>query len=373
MKRADDLEPVLREFYASSGPRGEELSHPRDLELTAYLEGRLPAPARDRLEAHLAVCEPCRELVRISAEALPSAAEGDAGREAEEALAAAAGRRRRARAWAGARPLWRIAAVLAVALGGLLLLQARSGEHGAGLETLGVTAADLARRGPQEAAQIRRAAAGQWPGISRLDPFRPAARERALRTASTARAAIPLAPRWSAVRSPRPEFRWFQAAGAEATELLVVDQEERPVLHVELPGEGPHGGGRGHLPFPEDAAPLEPGGTYFWKLNSRRAGGWVASEYVPFYVLSREETQDLVASLAGEAPAPFLQAVALARSGLFWEASDALAGLSATVPGESLRPLLTSLLKGMHLPPEIVEGEVAGRLGGPEGASGGSR
>jgi hypothetical protein len=60
-------------------------------ELAAYLEARLSATERDRVEAHLAVCDPCREEAVTSFRTVRSEARTIRGRRATWMLSAAAG------------------------------------------------------------------------------------------------------------------------------------------------------------------------------------------------------------------------------------------------------------------------------------------
>ncbi|MGB8130997.1 MAG: YCF48-related protein [Candidatus Angelobacter sp.] len=60
-----ELPNLLRQRLAVTGP-GETQAHPDADTLTAYMEQSLPAAEGETVVAHLAVCEPCREVVALS-------------------------------------------------------------------------------------------------------------------------------------------------------------------------------------------------------------------------------------------------------------------------------------------------------------------
>ena len=60
-----ELPNLLRQRLAAT-KNGETQTHPDADTLTAYMEQSLPAAESKTVVAHLAVCEPCREVVALS-------------------------------------------------------------------------------------------------------------------------------------------------------------------------------------------------------------------------------------------------------------------------------------------------------------------
>ncbi len=60
-----ELPNLLRQRLAAT-ENGETQAHPDADTLTAYMEQSLPAAESKTVVAHLAVCEPCREVVALS-------------------------------------------------------------------------------------------------------------------------------------------------------------------------------------------------------------------------------------------------------------------------------------------------------------------
>ena len=365
MKLVDDLESQLREHYERPDPGEANAAHPDDLELSAYLEGRLSPEAQEVLEGHLAICTECRQLARCSAAAVSASESPETSQPPPEAPV---------RPPSGFSRSWKVAALLALTLGGLLLFRSQDEVRLRGLETLGVSKSALAGRPAEEIAELRRAADGRWPKNRHFEALLLEAPspnpDAVLRSASSLRSPVPLEPRWSGTLSPTPRFRWLgRSSGAEA-EVVLVDEGERLVLSLPIasrvgsspPAEVP---GLESLPFPADTPPLLPGGTYFWKINTRLDGEWIASEYVPFRVLTPDQAAGLHGSLAADEGAPFLRAMSFARYGLWREAAIAVIGLAPEVDRDHLYPLVESLLGETHLPQEVLETQAQGLLEEP--------
>src|SRR5262245_34980007 len=74
MSDHDPIDPLERKLWERfAGLPGPPGACPSELELAAYLDGRLADAARDEVEAHLVLCAECREAVSEarSDEALP--------------------------------------------------------------------------------------------------------------------------------------------------------------------------------------------------------------------------------------------------------------------------------------------------------------
>lgn len=334
MSKPSALEPTLGAALrsASSAPCAEPID---PVALAEYLDGVLAPDERSALEQHLAACRQCRELAMEASLAIA------------ESGPAVASEPRRARAEAprrGWRWGWLAAAAVLVVAAGIFLWLSVQPELG--------PADRLATLEPAARATLERALAGTLEPLpvfgELLDGGAPG-----LRSADGAEAPLPLSPRWSVIRDPRPTLRFSMptlssAIGEpQACEILVVDRAETEVLavpcQVAAPATQPV-----EQSWPADQPALEQGGVYAWKVSWKLDGEWSASEWVPFQVLPRgiavpRHDDDLAAG--AELLDAGLHEEALAR----WSRLD----------GGVRRRLLRSVLERQRLPDAWIEREIA--------------
>lgn len=179
----------------------------------------------------------------------------------------------------------------------------------------------------------------------------------ALRGASLSDAPRPVAPRWSALRRARPVFRWYAGGGLPGEhrgEILVVDDTERVVATLPYDFAAVDPSVSLELAWSADQAPLEPDRNYAWKVNAVAAGGWVASEYVPFRVLDTEAVGVHLARVDGNV---FRTGVEMAALGLYDEALATFAGLGRR-DDAVLERFATAILARKRLTGELAEMEL---------------
>lgn len=119
-------------------------------------------------------------------------------------------------------------------------------------------------------------------------------------------------PRWERVRDGRPTFRWDSEASGRF-EVVLLDQARRVVWSRAVEQAT-------SLGYPDDEAPLDPGATYYWKVNREVDGRLLASAYAGLRPLAPAERSTLVAELRRAGGAPFVRGVVLDRHGLYAEA-----------------------------------------------------
>lgn len=254
-----DLDTLLD---ATGGTALAEGGCPDELELAAYLDQTASTASREEVEAHLAACPTCREVVVETRAWLDEVPAEDAG--APVPHGAGAGPplpTRRRRSW---RPLLAAAAVTLVATG--LFVLSGTDESGtvpdSGFETFVA------------------------------DDERPV-----VRAEDEARIEL-LVPSFTEVGSPRPTLRWrmpstFDPGDVAGVRVLVLDAEERPVGREDLRPEGlrtvatPDGPAT-EADFPSDLPDLEPGGLYAWRVDVQNGDGrWWSSGFAPFRIAAR--------------------------------------------------------------------------------------
>jgi putative zinc finger protein len=195
-------------------PIGE---HPEPITTAAYLDGTLPQPARDALEAHLAACDECRAGVALLRLRDESAAEVPADMLRRLRELGTAPSRARSQHWF-ALPA-SLAAGLLAAAGLALWLRAGAGPGGAGPGT------PVERQGTGAA-------------IEALSPARGAA-----------------------VDAPRLAFRWSPVDGADRYVVSVLDASGTEIATLEATPQGDQ------VSWPTDR-PLPPAGTYLWSVRA---------------------------------------------------------------------------------------------------------
>ncbi len=366
----DDLQNELglpsgvRSALRAAGNRNDG-SHIDPVDLAEYLDGALDAEAHDALEAHLAICAPCREVM-ANAAGLAEAVLAEDGAEpvpgpaaANDLVPAAVPKR-----GASERTTWLALAALVVVALGLAWTQLRGPRGGESLAALGITPEIAAGVEPGLLRAAARVASGEWPGGVDLDSFGTPGGPAVLRTGDVADGPEPLVPRWSAVDDPRPVFRW-RWLGEEIpdrVEVLVVNLEEKPVVFLEVEMSdtadmGSDGAGRWSARVPSSSPALKRGEAYAWKVNVQQAGEWLASAYVPFKVLREEASARLADELAAAGDVAFLRAVVLASHGLDAPALEALAEIPTPSPERTA--LARDLLARKRLSTDAVRAELA--------------
>ncbi|MEL7060593.1 MAG: zf-HC2 domain-containing protein [Acidobacteriota bacterium] len=322
MNDPSSLETALRRL----GDATEEPSARAEVDaelLAAWLDGELTAAESERIEVHLASDEASRALAADVAGAMTEA--------------------RRAARW---RPLLATAAVVLVAFGGWWLAT-----WDARLSAAGVPA--LARLSqPDLVADARRALAGDWPRPGGFENLEDPGGRSLLRGADAPRVPRPLAPRWSAVRSPTPRLR-LAPAGVERVRLLVVDADENVVamIHRDIADASASLA----VDWPPDRPALG-SGLYAWSVGVDDLDLAATSEWVPFRVLSVDDLAAIDRQVGSRDGLP--AALILARAGLLDEAEAALASIDDPAVRDDLLDGLDALRR---LPPEVRQVEERGR------------
>ncbi len=304
---------------------GTTTVHPAFQDLATYIDGEISGAARERLEAHLAGCASCRNLAM---EASLAVQDRDATVAADDPKTAW---------WRLWRPAFGLtAAALVVALG-LSLLRSGATTDAERLAAAGVSAAAIESAGPELVRRTVDALAGTWPRPAGFDRFLSGGRP-VMRGPSAVAAPVPLAPRWSIIDDERPRFTWRLDLEATEYEILVVDENE--TLIAAFPITDASTTGEITADYPADAEPLEAGKAYAWKVNARIAEESVASSYVPFSRASLEDQAKHRTELESAGTSPLLRAVALASSGRYRPALEALRGVEESRRNELVGSVL---------------------------------
>lgn len=340
--RRDSVTTALSDLLAGSqdGCIGEPVD---PVDLAEYLDDELDPSRCGELEEHLAACAACRAWATEAGLEIPPRAES--------------------RGTSRERP-WRwlaAAAVLAVAvLAGLGVTRWQAARSVSQLATFGVnpTAWHQADAGHQ--ARLRQALEAEVAEVAYFSDFLDGQERSALRAASLSHGPRPVAPRWSALRSTRPIFRWYPGAtgtdGGSRGDILVVDDHETVVATLDYAFEAADPGTSQALPWPAELPDLEPGRTYAWKVNAVVDGEWQASEYVPFTVLLADVVEQRLAQVAGNA---FQTGVELAALGLYQEALASLAEVDRNEHTQAvLERLVQTILARQRIPDDLVHTEL---------------
>ncbi len=320
----DPNDPI--EAWIGRGPPAGALDAcPDENRLAGYAEGRLPAPARPALEAHLARCEVCRGLVAALADGVAAAAGSEevGGLGEEEAappvvrpagvppipsLAAARARRVRAIALAAA------AAVFVLGTG----LALRAWFAGATSSSFDVAIAAAAER-------LR---AAEPTLLADLAPI--GAAERAGGAVDTPRSGVRILEPAETVLSPKPPVSWEPVPGATGYVVTFSDAKTgAAIAHTKTgaPRLGPWVG--------KDL--LVPGGTYLVEVEAQGDLGTQKASRV-FRVATPELVRDYAAAaemLERKASPPdvaYLTASLAVRKGLLLEAEKVLSRAAGQGP-----------------------------------------
>ena len=363
-----DVRRALRDAGAGAPPASDHID---DVTLAELIDGVLAADDRAGVEEHLARCARCRQILADAGtwvhsespirDASPIDAQvGGAQDVAVPTPLRRSGRHPRRRWWRS------IAALVVIGIGiGLFLQMTRQRERdhlaafGVSAEVFGAADRTLIRR-------ARRAAEGIWPGGETFAAFDSGPHPTALRSGESRQGPLPLAPRWHTVDATRPIFRWSAAPGVASApqsrgplrfEILLVDAEERAVAFLEAVTDPAVGNVPIEISMADTSPPLTRGATYAWKVNVEVDGVWSASEYVPFRVLSSEESARLSAALIAAGDTAFLRATTLAAFGLDDEALVALA--ESPIETATRDVIARALLDRQRLPESAVETALA--------------
>jgi len=246
----DTLSKTLRSLRTKPGARSWRC--PDEITIAAFAEGRLGDTERERVEAHLAGCDACLDLVaflaRRAAESAP---------EVPERLV------ERAQALVPARPPWLVGwgwrwAAATAAIAGVVLvvtLQLRQPEF------------DLAPPQAPSAPEIQ----SREPAAKSPEPAAPTTR---VKRPAASRIPSPeiISPREGAVlRHREPEFRWQAVSGAAFYEIRLVTEEGNLVWQEQTENT--------HAQLPA-LVPLSGGGKYFVWVHAHMPGGRVVKSGV---------------------------------------------------------------------------------------------
>lgn len=324
--------------------------HLSPVTLTELLEGTLSEDDRTAAEAHLTECGACREWAVTAA----GASERGAGSGTGAVVSHPAASRPRPRRKAGPKRWgWAAAAVLVLAAS---LWQWQ--EHWP--------------RAPKPEAQVEawvaQALQGELPDVvlfPDLDSTGAGAGDEArLRSGSLLDRPLQISPRWSRILGRRPTFVF--ATQGDNAEILLVDGTENLVATISTEGalDLVAGIATGHIPLPDSLEDLTPGGRYAWKVNSRIDGELVASPYVPFEVLTEEESAALARRLDIAGDDLFRRGAVFAAAGLLGEASRAFGrwpegnlGLAGEESAELQDELLEELVRRQKLPEVLAQSD----------------
>jgi len=275
-----DNKELTRLVRISERPGRRGWRCPDEAQLAAWVDHRLDGRTADRVEAHLAWCEPCLEQVAFLASLEPSGETSVAPRLCARAVDLAPQRRS---PWHGPVVRWASATAVATCAVVAIVLYVHEpgaarpgGQPGAGSETTRVPApivspASVPAAAPPVVSAPTTTPAG--PASKTAGPSRPTVRKS---TVASSTPVLVSPTEGGALPSFAPEFRWEAVAGSLFYEVHVVTEDGSVVWQSNVTST------RARLP---DGYSLRTGARYFvWVRAHLSGGGTVKSAAVSFHV-----------------------------------------------------------------------------------------